>query len=456
MAKFFKQIKGKLVEYDGENECLTFNRYKYGTLNNETYSSDTIPACNVCGSELLLQKKKGYFLIIGCSNKECETNNCNKGGDTKLKAFLPEYYYNKIREKRKHPSWFDKNYLINKKGLSNDEADEVIKKVKENISNKNKGHNKKYFIEKFGDKYTQDLKKRNHLCKEYWIKRGYTEDEAVNEIKKIQQYSASKVKNYFKLTKENLLSKGIDPDTFNKNKSIFCIEYWIKRGYNENEAKTKISEIQHNISLKNKNRVSNKNVKYWQKRGFTEEEAKLKISEIQSTFTLDKCIQKYGEIDGRKRWKERQEKWQKSLHENGNLHIGYSNVSQELFNEIIKHYPEDEKDYVFYATKNREYSLKNEQGKYYYAYDFTDLNRRKIIEFNGDIYHGNPNIFKDDDRPNPFYQNMTAKDIHDKDEEKILLAKNNGFDTLTIWESDYRNNKNKTIKEALNFINNGK
>ena len=294
------------------------------------------------------------------------------------------------------------------------------------------------------------------MCKEYWIKRGYTENEAINEIKKIQQDNSSKIKKRVKITKEYLISRGIDPVMYNRSKSIFCVEYWLKKGLTEEEAKLKISEIQRARSLKNNNHTSNKNVEYWLKKGLTEEEAKLKISEIQSTFTLAKCIEKYGEIEGQKRWKQRQEKWQKSLHENGNLHIGYSNISQELFNEILKCYSDDEKDYVFYATKNREYSLKNKCNNYYYAYDFTDLNRRKIIEFNGDIYHGNPKIFKEDDKPNPFYPDITVKELHLKDEEKMLLARDNGFNTLTIWESDYRNDKNKIIEQVLNFINNDK
>lgn len=453
MAKFFKQVKGQLIEYDGENDCLKFNKYKYGTLNPEPYELNEIPTCNVCGDELLLQKKKGYFLILGCCNDKCETRKPHngRGKDIKLKAFLPKEIYEQIKQKRKHTPWITKEYWI-KKGYSEDEALEQLNKIKENISNKNKGHNKEYFINKFGDKYTTNLRKKSPLCKEYWIERGYNENEAIDKIKNLQKNNSSKVKNYFKPTREALMSKGIDPDKHNRSKSRFCLEFWIKRGYTEYEAKQKISDIQHNISLKNKNHVSNKTVSYWLKKGYTEDEAKQRISELQSTFSLEKCIEKYGESEGYKHWKERQEKWQKSLHENGNLHIGYSGVSQELFNELLKYYPDDEKDYVFYASKNREYSIKNPDNNYYYAYDFTDLNRRKIIEFNGDIYHGNPNKFKPNDTPNPFYKNLTTDDIHKKDEEKLKIASTNGFDIMTVWENDYRTNKNNIIEKTLAFL----
>lgn len=54
-------------------------------------------------------------------------------------------------------------------------------------------------------------------------------------------------------------------------------------------------------------------VEYWTKQGFSETEAILKVSERQSTFSLEKCIEKYGDIEGTIRWKARQEKWQNTL-----------------------------------------------------------------------------------------------------------------------------------------------
>lgn len=45
----------------------------------------------------------------------------------------------------------------------------------------------------------------------------------------------------------------------------------------------------------------------------TEEEAKIALKESQTTFSLKKCIEKYGEIEGTKRWEERQDKWQNTL-----------------------------------------------------------------------------------------------------------------------------------------------
>jgi hypothetical protein len=43
---------------------------------------------------------------------------------------------------------------------------------------------------------------------------------------------------------------------------------------------------------------------------------KLKLKERQATFSLKKCISKYGEIEGLKIFEDRQKKWQKTLNDN--------------------------------------------------------------------------------------------------------------------------------------------
>lgn len=56
-------------------------------------------------------------------------------------------------------------------------------------------------------------------------------------------------------------------------------------------------------------------VKYWINKGYSEEEAKEKVSERQSTFTLEKCIAKYGEEEGTRRYVERQKNWSAKVEE---------------------------------------------------------------------------------------------------------------------------------------------
>lgn len=110
---------------------------------------------------------------------------------------------------------------------------------------------------------------------------------------------------------------------------------------------------------------------------------------------------------------------------------------------------------VYFATKNKEYyiSLKNTG---FFIYDFVDLNNMKVIEYNGDQYHANPLIYKENDYPHPYYKENgpSALETWQRDEKKINIAKERGFDVLVIWDSEYRKNKNKTIEKCLNFLKN--
>lgn len=186
------------------------------------------------------------------------------------------------------------------------------------------------------------------------------------------------------------------------------------------------------------------------KKGYNEDEAKEIISKNQCTFSLDICIKKYGEIKGKEIFENRQNKWQKSLLENGKLKCGYSEISQELFYKILENYNFEDRKSIFFTTKNQEYFIK-EKNKFF-QYDYTDLERKKIIEYNGDMYHANPKIYESKDTPHPFRKWLTSKDIWEYDEEKINAAKENGFKVLVIWDSDYRKNPEKILQECLDFL----
>jgi hypothetical protein len=162
------------------------------------------------------------------------------------------------------------------------------------------------------------------------------------------------------------------------------------------------------------------------------------IEKCKRNNTLDAYIEKYGKDEGVIRY----DKWVNT----SALGISsYSPVSQELF-EII----DNKEDNIYYAKKNKEFGRYSENG--YYFYDYVDLNRKKIIEFNGDIFHGNPFIFKKEDRPNPFDKKITCEDIWKYDEKKINFIKNEGFEVLTIWERDYRINKDEIVKKCKKFL----
>lgn len=380
------------------------------------FESEKIPTCNCCGGDLIFKRFKNekenyyFYKILDCKNEEC-----NSKVDKKLKKSFDNY----------------------RQFLPEDISKEII------------------------EKKTEDLKTRNPLCIEYWLKKGKTEEEAKKIISEKQKKTASLQTEFFGKNKDRLRKYGHSEEDIKR----ICLtpttkDFWINKGMSEEEAKNKVYEIQKSNSQKKTQKmieqphlysaITNTQLAFWINLGFDEKEARKKLSERQSTFTLEKCIKKHGEEEGYKVWRERQKKWQQSLADNGNMKCGYSFISQELFWEITKQYDIKELNKVHFADKNNEYAMYNEY--FMFSYDFVDLNREKIIEYNGDLYHANPEIYKEDDCPNPFYKTKTSQDIWDRDLMKQQLAESYGFEVFVVWDSEYHKNKEETVKKCLNFL----
>ena len=98
---------------------------------------------------------------------------------------------------------------------------------------------------------------------EFWMKRGHSEEDARKKVREYQSNNSKKVKN---------------------RAEIWSIEYWIKKGHSEEEARKKVSEHQR----KNSKRC----IEHWIKKGHSEEEARKKVSEYQSA-QAEKVKEKY-------------------------------------------------------------------------------------------------------------------------------------------------------------------
>lgn len=204
-------------------------------------------------------------------------------------------------------------------------------------------------------------------------------------------------------------------------------------------------EVIKKISNSNKNNGNNNTTLiYWLNKGLTEHEAKLELSKRQTTFSLNSCIKKYGREQGIEKWVKRQEKWQESCKKN--KMNGFSKISQEMFWKLYS-YIEFDKDFIFFAELgpdknidssgiNNEYRLKLPER--ILLPDFINTKTKKIIEFDGTYWHSEKII-----------KNTNKLRDHQRDELLIL----NGFDVLHIKEEYYKNNKDKAIKDCLEFLN---
>lgn len=283
----------------------------------------------------------------------------------------------------------------------------------------------------------------------------------------LSKEDAIKLMNERALKRGDKIKKGLwksfeSNENFFKEKSRQSIEFWIKRGYSEEESKIKSCEIQKNIIDKTfKKRHENKHLyldvnptqmAYWLKKGYTEEESKIKISERQKTFTLEKCIKKHGEEKGLIIWNDRQKKWSDKIeakYKNGDF-LKFnkdmtSNPENEIFDEINKKL--NIKD-ISKCGKNQFFRSFKNLGRTF-SYDF--VYNKKIIEFNGDYWHCNPKYYN----KNYFHKflQLTAEQIWEDNKIKIDSIIEEGYEVLIVWESDYNNNKEKTIQECLDFLN---
>jgi G:T-mismatch repair DNA endonuclease (very short patch repair protein) len=107
-------------------------------------------------------------------------------------------------------------------------------------------------------------------------------------------------------------------------------------------------------------------------------------------------------------------------------------------NKTIKPISKPEKEIAKILSINKiKFTQQEIIGK---PFDFYLPELNLLVEFNGDYWHCNPKIYKHD------YFNKkllkTAKEIWEKDFNKVYLAESRGYFCEVIWESDYKNNKN--------------
>ena len=165
-----------------------------------------------------------------------------------------------------------------------------------------------------------------------------------------------------------------------------------------------------------------------------------------------------------KRWKERQEKWSKKIEEkyrNGEFSKApksqnssiYSKCEIEFVNKLLENKDViDESETMSYLTTQLKLTNVSEDrcSNRIFMYDFTY--RNKIIEFNGDFWHMNPSEYKSD-----FFNQISkiyTKDKWEIDSIKIKCAESYGYKVLTIWESEYKKDKEGTIQKCIDFLTN--
>ena len=282
-------------------------------------------------------------------------------------------------------------------------------------------------------------KKLAPMSKEFLKKAKGLTDEEVKEV----------LSKKSKKAKDTLHEKGWYDDISN---NPFSKEYWIKKGYTEEEA-------QHKVNLRNKYTKE-----YWINKGYSQKEAIINSKQSADTMSLHSFERRYGKEKGLKKYKETVDKISNSLREsyknNPRRKIcfttgGKSNEAENLFVLLEKFcikYGIKEED-IFYNNKEKtkkEYWIKHKTDKVHtYFYDFVLKSKCLFIEYNGTRWH--PDHRKQE-------RLLVWKDAHTKEDyrkklktdlNKIKIVKKHKMKILVLWSSDgFDTNLNK----AKNFI----
>lgn len=276
------------------------------------------------------------------------------------------------------------------------------------------------------DEYIQEFPDAPLICKVTSEKLSKNTKERMNSPK-WKQWASERMKG-----EKNINSK--ENTTLEQRQRISPFSKSFKN-YDNMSDEEKEKEIRKNLQCDRDDRTSCQ-LNYWIKKGYSEDDARQLVSDRQRTFTLEKCIEKYGEEEGYEVFKERQIKWQKNF-----KHLNYSFISQELFWKIKEllnddcYFAQNDNGVLDNSGKNHELRVKT--SKSVVSIDFYYPQTNSIIEFDGDYWHSETRK----------YVNKT------RDIDRDNSLKEVGYDRiLHVREHDYIKDKEKTIQKCLNFI----
>jgi hypothetical protein len=145
---------------------------------------------------------------------------------------------------------------------------------------------------------------------EYWVQRGMCSEDAKYKVKTIRP---TNIEYWLKLGFDMEAAKVKLNSQRMLNESSFILKYGDEIGRIEWAKRNKLNVEVAKRCFKN-------TTKHWKLKGFTDSnEIKNKISEVQKKFSLEKCVEKYGEVDGTIKWQKRQDNWVNKMKAKSNI-----------------------------------------------------------------------------------------------------------------------------------------
>lgn len=130
----------------------------------------------------------------------------------------------------------------------------------------------------------------------------------------------------------------------------------------------------------------------------------------------------------------------------------HSKISLKLFSDIFDSLLDSLIDSTYWHGFNGEKKFQVGKNKDIYI-DFIIDDIKLAIEFNGDYWHANPNLYKSNDIiKRPGGKILKASDIWSWDTFRKEFLEFNGYKLITIWEEDYRKNPDLVLNYCLEKI----
>jgi len=233
-----------------------------------------------------------------------------------------------------------------------------------------------------------------------------------------------------------------------RRSSIWTTEYWIAKGYTEQDAINKVSELQSNNSRKRDytESASTLSIQHWINKGYSEMQAKSKISAIQS-----KLSEHSSKFEGKRHSLEARRKISSAM-SNYIYKVGKSKWVSHFDNyDGLEFRSTDEIEIYEYIRRN--ISDDATANEFIGDYNVDILLNDKIIEYFGDYWHCHESLFEDADI-HPHIQKK-ALDVRKYDETKINYLLDNGYRVMVFWEHDYRQNKEMVFSKIKEFLVHG-
>lgn len=363
--------------------------------------------------------------------------------------------------------------------------------------------NKKRFIEKFNKNKTKENyreilneyfpnNKKCRCCNDviYYYDSTFSFSKDGNELKLLKKsYMSTKNVNdvdyYLSVCEDCLTKKYPEYETKNKTRVFNRVGEITIFAYNipEEEA-SKWKKYNYAVTLNNLiskygekigkekwkhycDKQSETNTFEYKKNKYGWDEKQFKEYNISRSVTKKNLIKKHGEIKGMEIWNSYIEKQSYSCKAvyfiekygeeeglnkfdvfNKSRLMNYSPISEKLFDII------NQKLEYKYTLKYAEFEklfVDEKLNKFYYL-DCYIVELNVGIEFNGDVYHANPEIYTENDKPNPF-RDLTSKELWDLEETRNNFLKTKLNDLIIVWEKDVRNYGIEHIADKIvNYI----